>query len=614
MPQLRIDPDGLRLDGEPFRIISGGLHYFRVHPGQWHDRLRKARLMGLNTVDTYVPWNLHQPSPGSPPDFSEGLDLPRFLDLAAAEGLYVLLRPGPYICAEWEGGGLPSWLLAEPGIRLRSGDPRYLAAVRGWFTALLPAVVPRLGSSGGPVLAVQVENEYGAYGDDTAHLRSIADLLAEGGVDVPLFTCDQPGDLARGQLPGALATVNFGSRAAEGLAALRERQPEGPLMVTEFWDGWFDRWGGPHVVRGPAAAAAELDAVLSAGASVNLYMFHGGTNFGFTNGANDKHTYRPTVTSYDYDAPLDEAGDPTPKYAAFREVIARYAAVPDEPVPLPSKKLSTLGIALDRSASLLAGADRLGQAVTAGRPRSMEELGQDFGFVLYETRVPAAGPTALYAEAVRDRAQVFVDGQPVGTLERESHQHALAFHAPRPGALLQVLVENQGRVNYGPGIHDRKGLLGEVLVGGRAAGTWTSRPLPLGGPDVLDALDSLPFAPTAAPPVGPAFHRGLVDVETPADTYLDLTGWTKGNAWVNGFPLGRYWSRGPQRTLYVPRTALRSGPNEIVVLELHAAAQHTVAFRDTPDLGPEEECPGPARSRGRQRAAPAVRPAVSPLR
>lgn len=337
MPVLQITDEGFRLDDQPFRIISGGLHYFRVHPGLWADRLRKARLMGLNTVETYVPWNLHQPNPG---DFRlDGeLDLPAFLDLAAAEGLHVLLRPGPYICAEWEGGGLPSWLLADPGILLRSQDPRYLAAVDDYFERLLPAVRRHLSTNGGPVLAVQIENEYGAYGDDTAHLAHLARLLRRGGVDVPLFTCDQPGDLARGSLPGFLATANFGSRSEQGLAALRAHQPTGPLMCTEFWIGWFDRWGGHHVVRDPAQAARELDTVLATGASVNLYMFHGGTSFGFTNGANDKHTYRPTVGSYDYDSPLDEAGDPTDKYEAFREVIAKYAPVPAEPVPAPVRR------------------------------------------------------------------------------------------------------------------------------------------------------------------------------------------------------------------------------------------------------------------------------------
>jgi beta-galactosidase len=582
MPQLRIEPDGFRLDGEPFRIISGGLHYFRVHPEQWSDRLHKARLMGLNTIDTYVPWNLHQPEPG-PFDLNGILDLPGFLQLAAEEGLHVLLRPGPYICGEWEGGGLPSWLMAEPGIQLRSNDPRYLAAVEAYFDKLLPLVHPYLSSNGGPVIAVQVENEYGAYGDDTSHMAYLAELLKEGGVDVPLFTCDQPNDLARGSLPGVLATVNFGSRASLGLAALREQQPDGPLMVCEFWDGWFDRWGGLHVVRDAANAAAELDAVLSAGASVNLYMFHGGTNFGFTNGANDKHSYRPTITSYDYDSPLDEAGDPTPKYAAFREVIARYAEVPDEPAPLPSKKLSILGITLDHSAQLLGAAGGLGEAVHGSRPLAMEELGQDFGFVLYETQLATAGPTHLVCTDIRDRAQIFVDGQPVGVLERESHEQAITFTAPRPGTRLEVLVENQGRVNYGQAIHDRKGLLAEVHINGAAPAGWTSRALP------LTSLDTLSFSATGAPPVGPTFHRGLFDVETPGDTYLDLNGWTKGNAWINGFHLGRYWSRGPQKTLYVPAPVLRPGSNEIVVLELHATAQAVVALRDSPDLGPLDE-------------------------
>ncbi len=583
MPVLQTDQTGFLLDGKPFRFLSGGLHYFRVHPEQWQDRLRKARLMGLNTVETYVPWNLHQPRPDRFV-LDGGLDLPRFLDLAAAEGLHVLLRPGPYICAEWEGGGLPSWLLTEPDIRLRSRDPRFLAAVDDFFRRLLTPLHPYLASRGGPVLAVQVENEYGAYGDDTAYMEHIADSLRACGVDVPLFTCDQPADLERGALPGVLATANFGSRSAHHLAALRAQRPEGPLMTTEFWIGWFDRWGARHVVRDPDDAARELDEVLATGASVNFYMFHGGTNFGFTNGANDKHTYRPTVTSYDYDSPLDEAGDPTEKYTAFREVIGKYAPVPDAPVPAPGAKLAVPAVALTRSAELLPSADALTSLIASRRPLTMEELEQDFGFVLYETTVPVRGPALLEIEQVRDRAQVFVDGQPVGVLERENHEHSLAFTAPRAGSVLSILVENQGRVNYGQGIHDRKGLLGPVLVDGVEPSAWTNRPLPLA------TLEDIPFATTTTTPVGPAFHRGTFDVTEPADTYLHLDGWTKGNAWVNGFPLGRYWSRGPQKSLYVPAPVLRAGTNEIVVLELHAGPRgRTVDFRATPDLGPTEE-------------------------
>ncbi|MFE6750754.1 beta-galactosidase [Kitasatospora purpeofusca] len=581
MPVLQTDQAGFLLDGQPFRLLSGGLHYFRVHPAQWADRLHKARLMGLNTVETYVPWNLHQPRPEQF-RLDGGLDLPRFVELAAAEGLHVLLRPGPYICAEWEGGGLPSWLLAEPDMRLRSRDPRFLAAVDEYFRRLLTPLLPQLASRGGPILAVQVENEYGAFGEDTAYLEHLADSLRQCGIDVPLFTCDQPSDLERGALPGVLATANFGSRSVEHLAELRRKRPDSPLLTTEFWIGWFDRWGAGHVVRDPDDAARELDGLLSAGASVNFYMFHGGTNFGFTNGANDKHTYRPTVTSYDYDAPLDEAGDPTAKYHAFREVIAKHAPVPEEPVPARAPKLALPPVVLTGSAELLPNAAVLAPAaVRSPRPLTMEELAQDFGFVLYETVLPAAGPVLLEVEQVRDRAQVFVDGQPVGVLERENHEHALAFTAPAAGSTLTVLVENQGRVNYGPGIHDRKGLLGQVLLDGAESAEWSCRPLP------LSSLADVPFAPGAPTPVGPAFHRGAFEVAAPADTFLHLEGWTKGNAWVNGFPLGRYWSRGPQASLYVPAPVLRAGTNEVVVLELHSAPRaRTVEFRGTPDLGP----------------------------
>ncbi|MFI6599358.1 beta-galactosidase [Nonomuraea sp. NPDC050536] len=584
MPRLEIAASGFRFDDRPLRIISGGLHYFRVHPEQWADRLRKARLMGLNTVETYVPWNLHSPSPG---EFrlDAGLDLPRFLDLAAAEGLHVLLRPGPYICAEWDGGGLPSWLLADEDIELRSRDPRYLKAVDEYLGALLTAVLPYLASRGGPILAVQLENEYGAYGDDSDYLADLAELLLRHGVDVPLFTCDQPADLARGGLDGVLRTVNFGSGVEAGLAALREHQPSGPLMCSEFWIGWFDRWGGIHVTRSAADSAADLDRLLAAGASVNIYMFHGGTNFGFTNGANDKGTYRATATSYDYDALLDEAGDPTAKYAAFREVIARYAPVPDEPVPDPAPKLAPAVVELTACANLLDQALLLGRAVSADRPLAMEQLGQSFGFVLYETVLPEAGPAVLHVAKVRDRAQVFVDGQPVGVLERENHEHSLAFHAPRRGAHLAVLVENQGRVNYGQGIHDRKGLLGEVTVNGLTLAGWSSRALPMDNPP---AVSFTAFDP-ASPPVGPAFHRGHVDIEQPADGFLALDGWTKGHVWINGFALGRYWSRGPQTTLYVPAPVLKAGRNEITVLELHASTTRTVELRDTPDLGARED-------------------------
>ena len=583
MAVLDITEDGFALDGRPFRIVSGGLHYFRVHPAQWADRLRKARLMGLNTIDTYVPWNLHEPRPASF-TFDGILDLGAFLDQAAAEGLHILLRPGPYICGEWEGGGLPSWLLAEPGMELRSTEAGFLAAVARSPDALLPIVLPRMGTRGGTILAVQVENEYGAYGTDTAYMKRLSEALVSRGIDVPLFTSDQPGDLAAGSLPGVLSTANFGGKVATSLAALRAQQPTGPLMCAEFWNGWFDHWGGIHSVRSADDAGAALDEILAAGASVNFYMFHGGTNFGFTNGANDKGTYRATVTSYDYDSPLDEAGDVTEKYRRFRSVIGKYETVPEEEPPAPGPKLPPVSVELTSRAPLFENVDVLGAVRGSASPLTMEELGQAFGFVLYEADLPAAGPAALGFEQIADRAQVFVDDSPVGVLERERHEHVLTFSVPRAGARLRVLVENLGRVNYGAKLADRKGLIGAVTLDGAPLTGWTSRPVPLASADLAE----LRFGAAEGAVVGPVFHRGVFTVDEPMDTFLHLDGWTKGVAWINGFNLGRYWSRGPQGSLYVPGPVLRPGENELVVFELHGTRASVAELRPVPELGPTE--------------------------
>ncbi|MEU9662088.1 glycoside hydrolase family 35 protein [Streptomyces chartreusis] len=587
MSALTTSADGFLLRGEPFRIVSGAMHYFRTHPAHWADRLRKARLMGLNSVETYVPWNLHQPDPACPLVLDGFLDLPRYLSLARAEGLHVLLRPGPFICAEWDDGGLPSWLIADPDIRLRTGDPRFTGPFDRYLDELLPPLLPYMAAAGGPVIAVQVENEYGAYGDDTAYLKHLESAFRSRGVEELLFTCDQadPEHLAAGGLPGVLATATFGSKVDRNLAELRRHQPEGPLMCAEFWIGWFDHWGGPHHVRDAADAAADLDRLLSAGASVNIYMFHGGTNFGFTNGANHKHAYQPTVTSYDYDAALTECGDPGLKYHAFREVIARHLPVPDEPAPAPSRKLPPTAVRLDRRAPLLSHAKALAEPVRTEDPATMNVLGLETGYALYRTTFATAGDGLLhFAGGVGDRAQVFVDGAPVGVLERERHDETLPVRVPHPGAALEVLVENLGGVNYGPRIGAPKGLLGPVTFDGRPLHGWDCHPLP------LDDLSGLPFAPAeAATAAGPAFHQGTFDVEVPADSFLALPGWTKGQAWINGFHLGRYWNRGPQHTLYVPAPILRPGTNELILLELHATTDTRARLTDTADLGPESD-------------------------
>lgn len=575
------------LNDHPFHILSGAIHYFRVHPDLWADRIRKARLMGLNTIETYVPWNEHSPTPGVF-DTSGGLNLGRFLDLVAAEGMKAIVRPGPYICAEWDNGGLPAWLYTDPGVGVRSSEPGYLAAVDSYFEALLPIVVERQISRGGPVVLLQIENEYGAYGRDKVYLQHLVDLVKREGVDVPLFTCDQPfGTMIEdGSLPGLHKTGTFGSRAVERLEFLRERQPAGPLMCAEFWNGWFDDWGTHHHTTDAAASAAELDALLTAGASVNIYMFHGGTNFGFTNGANDKGIYEPTITSYDYDAPLAEDGSPTAKYFAFRDVIAKHFPVPDE-APAKRQEAPAAVISVEKSLPLLDIAPLLASPSSVPGPvPTTEATGRYRGFYLYEVDIARSGVLS-FAE-VRDRAQFFLDDVPVGVLSRDLGERAITLPG---GGRLRVLLEDLGRVNYGERIGEPKGLIGPALLNGTEVRDWEIRTVDMGdlGP-FRDAAQELPAAGGAeAGMPGPSLSFARFEADGPGDRFLRLDGWTKGVAFINGFNLGRYWSRGPQRTLYVPGPLVRKGPNELAVLELHGSATREVTFAVGPDLGPDEK-------------------------
>jgi len=583
------------LDGEPFRILSGALHYFRVHPGHWADRIRKARQMGLNTVETYVAWNAHAPGPN---EFrlDGGLDLGRFLDLVAAEGMLAIVRPGPYICAELTNGGLPGWLRQAGAGAIRSSDPAFMRAVRGYLERLAPVIVARQADRGGPVILVQVENEYGAYGADQTYLSELAGLLRETGITVPLTTVDQPvGDmLANGGLPGVLATGSFGGHVGQRLAALRAHQADGPLMCSEFWHGWFDDWGGHHHVTPVPEAAGHLDEMLRAGASVNIYMFHGGTNFGLTNGANDKGTYQPITTSYDYDAPLDEAGHPTAKYWAFREVIARHAPVSADRPAAEARPAPRLTAGLRQVLPLWDALDLLGQPASHDAVITADQAGQYQGLTLYATDLetqptetrPATDAAVLTIGEVRDRAQVFLNRLGIGVLARDHHDTSLALPADARGRL-EILVEDQGRVDYGPRIGEAKGLIGPVSVNGAELRGWQVRPMPLA--DIAPVRAVLRGRPESAARAlaGPAFARAVFDLPQAADLYLSTAGWGKGIAWVNGFCLGRYWSRGPQRTLYVPGPVTRPGGNELIILELHAAAA-AAAFLSAPDLGHTE--------------------------
>ncbi len=588
MSHFEIGERDFMLDGQPHRIISGALHYFRVHPEQWADRIRKARQMGLNAIETYIPWNAHAPARGIF-ETSGILDLGRFLDLVSAEGMHAIVRPGPYICAEWDNGGLPAWLFDSGVNAIREDDDAYVGAIREYFEQLAPILVPRQIDTGGPIILIQIENEYGAYGDDHVYLEKLVQINRDIGLTVPFTTVDQPEDrmLANGSLPELHKTGSFGSRAAERLAILRRYQPTGPLMCSEFWVGWFDHWGAHHHTTAAEPAAEELDVMLGLGASVNIYMFHGGTNFGFTNGANDKGVYQPTVTSYDYDAPLDESGNPTAKYWALRAVIAKYADLDDSDVPVPTQPMDHAVVQLSSKVSLWESLEQLGEENQERVLPTHDDLAHYSGFSVYSIEVAVSGPSVLDFDAIRDRAQVFLNRQPVGTMARDHHETSITLPNDAVGTL-QILVEDQGRVNYGPRLGEPKGLIGEGRINGKAVEEWNCLPLDLAGiPGGLPGANHHPVAPDQ-PVSGPAFVLGDFEVHTPADTFLSMGGWTKGIVWINGFCLGRYWSRGPQGALYVPGPLLRKGSNSITVFELQAARAPIVELVPAPGLGHTE--------------------------
>jgi beta-galactosidase len=559
---LQVSGRQFLLDGKSFQIISGEMHYARIPREYWHDRLKMARAMGLNTISTYVFWNLHEPKPGVY-DFSGQLDVAAFIRAAQEEGLYVILRPGPYVCAEWDLGGLPAWLLADPTIVLRSDDPKFTQQVARWLTRLGQELAPLQATRGGPILAVQVENEYGSFDSDHQYMKHIYDLIAGAGFnDSLLYTADGPEQLTKGTLPGVPAVVNFGpgetQHAFETLAAFRPNQP---LMAGEYWAGWFDEWGGKHAATNTAQQVADLKWMLAQGYSVNLYMFHGGTSFGFMNGANFYESYKPQTTSYDYDAALDESGRPTKKYFSFREVIAAHdPAVKLPEVPQLAPLIDADPFELKRAASLW---DNLGYPVWSDAPETMEELRQAYGYVLYRTNIAGAARGELKLDGMYDYAKVYVNGVEQGTLDRRLSQSSVTIRTDRADNTLDVLVENGGRVNFGKHLRDqRKGIAPPVTSGGKELRGWQTYPLP------MSDLHSIVFRGEQAEVHGPAFYRGSFTLTKTGDTFFDMRGFTKGVAWVNEHMLGRFWDIGPQQTLYVPAPWLKVGTNEVVIFDL----------------------------------------------
>lgn len=571
------------LDDEPFKIISGAIHYFRVVPEYWRDRLEKLRLMGCNTVETYVPWNLHEPQEGQF-HFEKGLDLRHFIEIAQEVGLYVILRPAPYICAEWEFGGLPYWLLQDPKMKLRFSYPNFMAKIQRYFAQLLPQVTDLQIQSGGPIILMQVENEYGGYGNDKDYLRQMAQLMRDNGVTVPLVTSDGPWHdmLDNGSIPDiALPTINCGSDIKKWFQRLRAfHGTKKPLMVMEFWIGWFDAWGDEaHHTTSVASATKELRDILAEG-SVNIYMFHGGTNFGFTSGANYYEKLAPDVTSYDYDALLTEWGDITEKYTAFQEVISEYTELPQFPLSTEIKKKAYGTLQAKERVSLFATLERLAKPIRSPYPLTMEELNQATGYVYYRSQLGKARPVEDFRLiSCMDRVNIFVNE----TLAMTQYDQEIGVKQPLSLTAeeneLGLLVENMGRVNYSVKMnHQQKGIQDGVIVNEAFQADWEIFSLP------MDNLEQVDFS--AGYEKGqPSFTRFELLVEEVGDTFVELSGWGKGFVTVNGFNLGRFWEVGPQKRLYVPGPVLKEGVNEIIVFESDGKLTDEICFYAEADLG-----------------------------
>jgi beta-galactosidase len=570
------------LDGQRFQIRCGEVHAARVPEEYWRDRLKMAKAMGLNTVCAYLFWNEHEPQPGQF-DWSGQADVAKFCRIAQEEGLWVILRPGPYSCAEWEMGGLPWWLLKDDDIKLRTRDPRFINAATNYLAEVGREFRPLLVTHGGPILMVQVENEYGFYGNDAGYMGELRTAMIIAGIDVPLFACNPPYDLKNGYRSDLFPVVNFGSNPQSSFESLREVLPQGPLMCGEFYPGWFDTWGKPHHLGHTDSYLSDLEYMLQHDESFSIYMAHGGTTFGLWSGAD--RPFKPDTSSYDYDAPISEAGWPTEKFYQTRALFAKYL-LPGEtlpPVPATNPVITIAPFKLKQCAPVLAN---LPPPISDDQPKPMEDYNQGYGCILYQTRLPAGPAGQLAAMAIHDFGYVFLDGKPIGITDRRSNTYSVELPARTQASTLDILVEPMGRVNFGQEVHDHKGIRGPVTftpTNGPAAGLtgWNVYTLPLD--DLM--LNNLKFARARKADLHmPAFWRGTFKVLDPEDTFLDLRSWGKGVVWVNGHCLGRFWDIGPTQTAYLPGPWLKRGVNEIIILDYLGPREAVMAGLTQPIL------------------------------
>ncbi|MGN0457803.1 MAG: beta-galactosidase family protein [Eubacterium sp.] len=578
------------LNGKKINIYSGTMHYFRIPCEYWEDRLQKLKAAGLNTVETYVAWNMHEPEEERY-DFEGQNDVVKFIKTAEKVGLYVILRPGPYICAEWEFGGFPAWLLKYDDIRVRCYSEPYISFVKRYFDVLLPKLAPLQITHGGPVLMMQFENEYGSYGRDKKYLSYLCEIMRENGIDVPLFTSDGEGKyhLSGGSLPNEFKTVNFGSYPVDGFKDVKEYQPDKPIMCSEMWCGWFDHFYEKHHQSSKAYSKITLTKILNQffemDANFNFYMFHGGTNFGYMAGANYANVYQPTTTSYDYDAPLNEYGDYTYKYHMIRDMLCKKQGI-NPPLPDRPKTQNIGTIELTQAASLAGNIKNIGTHHFDHIPHYMEHYGQNYGLILYHTEIEGNYPdTSIFADGVHDIAYVYVNRKLVGKFDRavpltkKQKKYGVeakeSFNFPIPafnGKIeVDILVEGMGRINFNKRIHDRKGL-GCVCIGEQYVYDFDIYTLP------IERLDAITYDGANQ---YPAYLKGTFKASSKADCFVCMDGFTKGYVFVNGINLGRYWNVGPQRALYLPGVWLKED-NEIVVLELEGCKKKALSIIDHP--------------------------------
>lgn len=576
-PRFSSSDGSFMLDGKPFVIKAAELHYPRIPKEYWEHRIQMCKALGMNTICLYVFWNSHEPERDKF-DFTGQNNLREFVELCDANGMKVILRPGPYVCAEWEMGGLPWWLLKKKDIRLREQDPFFLERVDKFQKKVAEQVGDLTIADGGPIIMIQVENEYGSYGKDKPYVSAIRDMLRDNfGDDVTLFQCDWSSNFLDNGLDDLLWTINFGTGANidQQFAPLKEVRPDSPLMCSEFWSGWFDKWGANHETRPAADMIAGIDEMLSKNISFSLYMTHGGTNWGHWAGANSPG-FAPDVTSYDYDAPISESGAPTPKYWALRETLSKYAG---------GEKLSKVPVAIPVTAvpefsftEVAPLVDNLPAPRHDADIKTMEEYDQGFGSILYRTTLPElSSPALLTVDEPHDFAQIFVDGKYVGKLDRRNGEKELMLPACQKDATLDILVEAMGRINFGRAIKDFKGITGNVTITVENDGyKWVSDLKNWQVFNINDAYDTyslMSFRPVSEVcktdgryPIG--VYRGRFNLKKPADTFLNFETWGKGLVYVNGHPMGRIWEIGPQQTLYMPGCWLKKGENEILVFDV----------------------------------------------